>query len=125
MDEVRELDWVLDEEHWSVVTDHIVVTLLGVMLDGETARITVTIIGTTLTSNGGEAQEDWGLLTNLIEELGLAEMGYIVSDDTFTVGTSTLGVHNTLWNTLTSEVSELVNQVEVSQDDRTSWTSGH
>lgn len=52
-------------------------------------------------------------------------LGDIVGHDAFTVSTSTLGVDNTLWNTLTSEMGQLVDQVEVSEDDWATWTSGH
>ena len=40
-------------------------------------------------------------------------MGYFAD----TVSASTLGVHDTLRNTLTSEVRKLVKQVEIAQDD--------
>lgn len=51
MNEVRELDGVLDEEYWGVVTDHVIVAFLGIMLDGETTGITIAIICTSLTCN--------------------------------------------------------------------------
>lgn len=71
MNEIWELDWVLNEEYWCVVTDHIVVALFGVMLYSKSTWITVTIVGSTLTSNSGEAEEDWGLFADLVQELGL------------------------------------------------------
>jgi hypothetical protein len=51
VDEVWELDWILDEENWGVVADHIVITLLSVMLNRESTGITVAVVCTTLTSN--------------------------------------------------------------------------
>ena len=51
MNEVGELDGVLDEENRSVVSNHVVVALFSVMLDGETTRVTVAVVGTTLTSD--------------------------------------------------------------------------
>ena len=36
-----------------------------------------------------------------------------------------LSVNNSLWNTLTSEMSKLVEEVEVLSEDRTSWASSH
>lgn len=39
VNEVWELNRVLDEEDWSVVSNHIVVTLLSVELDGESSWI--------------------------------------------------------------------------------------
>lgn len=73
VDEVRELNRILDEEHRSVVANHVVVALLGVELNRESSGVTVAIVGTALASNGGESQEDWGLLADLIEEGGLCE----------------------------------------------------
>src|SRR5699024_9146109 len=40
VDEVRELDGVADEEDRRVVADHVVVALVGVELQGESARVT-------------------------------------------------------------------------------------
>lgn len=73
VDEVRELNRILDEEHRSVVANHVVVALLSVELNRESSGVTVTVVGTALASNGGESQEDWGLLADLIEEGGLCE----------------------------------------------------
>jgi hypothetical protein len=73
VNEVRELNRILDEEHRSVVANHVVVALLGVELDRKSSGVTVAIVGTALASNGGESQEDWGLLADLIEEGGLCE----------------------------------------------------
>jgi hypothetical protein len=72
VEEIWELDWVVDEENRGVVSNHIVVTLLSVMLDGKTTWVTITIISTTLTCDSGEAKEDWSLFTNGVQEFGLA-----------------------------------------------------
>lgn len=71
VDEVGELDGVLDEENGGVVSDDVIVALLGVELNGETTRITLQVRSTTLTGNGGESQEDRSLLANLAEETSL------------------------------------------------------
>ena len=73
VDEIGELDGVLDEEDWGVVADHIVVALLGVMLDGEAARVTVAIVGAALAGDGREAKEDGCALANGVHEGSLAE----------------------------------------------------
>jgi len=125
VDEVGELDWILDEEYRSVVADHIVIALLGVVLDGKSAGVTVAIVGTALTCDGRKAEEDGGLLSNLVQKLGLAKMGDVVSHNTFTVSSGTLGVDNTFGDTLASEVSQFVDQVEVSEDDGALRTSSH
>ena len=73
VDEVRELHWILDEEDRSIVSNHVVVSFFGVVLESETTRITITIVGSTFSSNSGETQEDGSLLSNLIHELGFAQ----------------------------------------------------
>jgi len=125
VDEIGELNGVFNEENGCVVSDHIVVTFLGVMLDSETTGVTVTVVGTALTGDGRETEEDGGLLADLVEELGLAKMGNIMSYNALTVSGSALSVDNTLGDTLTSEVGKLVNQVEVGQDDGALGTGGH
>ena len=73
VDEVRELHGVLDEEDRGVVADHVVVSLLSVMLDGKAARITIAVVSTALTSDSGEAEEDRRPLSNGVHEGSLAE----------------------------------------------------
>lgn len=73
VDKVGELDGILNEEDGSVIADHVVVTLLSVVLDREATGVTVAVVGTALTSDSREAEEDGGLLSNLVQKLGLAE----------------------------------------------------
>jgi len=47
MDEIWEFDWISDEEHRSVVSNHIIITFFGVEFYREATRVSVTIIGTT------------------------------------------------------------------------------
>ena len=73
MDEVWELHWIFDEEDWCVVSDHVVVALLGVVLDGESTWVSIAIVGSTFSSNSGESEEDWSSLANLAQEVCLGE----------------------------------------------------
>lgn len=72
VDEIRELDWVLDEENWSVVSYDVVVSFFGVKFDSETSWIPIAIVCTTFSSDSGEAQEAVGLLANTLQEVGLS-----------------------------------------------------
>lgn len=119
VDEDGELGGVSDEENRSVVTDEVVVSLLGVELDRETTGISGSIGGTLLTTDGGETADSLGLGANALEEVGAGQVGDIVSDLEDTVSTGTLGVDNTLGNSLTVEVSKDVNEVEVLEQKRT------
>jgi hypothetical protein len=50
VNEVGELDGVLDEENWSVVSNHIVVALFSIELNGESTRISLCISRAKLSS---------------------------------------------------------------------------
>ena len=52
VDEIRELDWVLNEENWSVVSNDVVVSFFGVKFDSETSWIPIAIVCSTLSSDG-------------------------------------------------------------------------
>ena len=80
MKDVWELDWVIDEEDWSIVAYHIVVALLCVELNGEATWISHSISSTSLTSDSGESKEKWGLLANLFQEGSLGKLGDIFGD---------------------------------------------
>jgi hypothetical protein len=125
VDEVGELDGILDKEHGSVVTDHVVVTVLGVEFDGKSSWVTVAVVCSTFSSNGRETQECWSTLTNLVEELSFSVFGNIVSDFEISMSSSTLGVDDSLGNTLTVEVGKLINQVEVLENDWAVRTCSH
>ena len=113
VDEMRELGRITDEEDGSVVEHPIEVTLLSPDLDSETTRVTSGISRSGLTTDSGEADSCTGLGANFFEEAGTGEVTDVVGNLEVTVGTSTLGVDDTLWDTLSVEVSEEVNVVEV------------
>ena len=43
VDEIWELDRILDKEHWSVISNHIIVSLFSVKLNGESSGVSVSI----------------------------------------------------------------------------------
>merc|ERR1719443_1687586 len=73
MKKIWELDWVIDEEDWSVVSNHIVVALLSVEFDCKSTWVSHGISSTSLTSNSRESEEQWSLLANFVQESGLGE----------------------------------------------------
>ena len=81
VNEVRELDGVTNEENGGVVSDHVVVSLFGVELNCEAARISLGISCTQLSCNSRESEEQRSALTNLIEELSLSESKFKVDKD--------------------------------------------
>jgi hypothetical protein len=118
VNEVGELLRIADEEDWGVVASHVPVALLGVELEGEPTRVTVGVSRSLLASDSGEAKEDRGALANGAQELGLGEVAYVLGHLKKAMGSGTLRVNNSLWDTLTVKVGELVNQVEVLQESR-------
>jgi|LakMenE18May11ns_1017448.scaffolds.fasta_scaffold9375487_1 hypothetical protein len=51
VNKVNKLDWIFDEEDWSIVSDHIVVAFLGVELNCETTWVTIAVICTSFSCN--------------------------------------------------------------------------
>mmetsp|Transcript_39289 Transcript_39289/g.51410 ORF Transcript_39289/g.51410 Transcript_39289/m.51410 type:complete len:217 (-) Transcript_39289:43-693(-) len=125
MNEVGELDGVLDEEHRGVVANHVVVALLGVVLDSEATGVAVAVVGTALAGDGREAKEDRSSLADCVHEGGLTEGRDVVGDFDVSVGTSALRVDDSLGDSLAGEVSELVEEVEVLGEDGAAGTSRH
>lgn len=125
MKEIWELNWVVNEKDWSIVSNHVIISLLGVEFDSEASWVSNGISSTSLSSDGGESKEEWGLLTDLVEEGGLGELGYILGDLEDSMGARSLGVDNSLWNSLSVEVSELINEGEVLKENWTFWSSSH
>lgn len=81
-------------ETYNVISNNVVVALLGEELDREASHITNGVRTALLATSGAKAEEHGGLLANAIEELGRGEGGYIVGDFKFTPGTGSLGMNN-------------------------------
>jgi hypothetical protein len=125
VDEVGELNGVFNEEDGGVVSDHVVVAFLGVELNSESTGVSDGIRSTSLTSDSGETEEARSALTNLVEEVGLGKFRHITGDFKVAVGSSSLSMDDSLGNSLSVEMSELVNEVEVLEDNRSVGSNGH
>ena len=125
MKEIWELNRIVNEKHWCIVSNHIVVALFSIEFDGKSSWVSNGIWSTSLTSDGGESKEEWCLLANFVKEAGLGEWGHIVSDFEDTMGCGSLSMHNTLWNSLSIEMGELVDECKVLQEDGSPGTSSH
>jgi hypothetical protein len=113
VDEVRELERVTDKEDGGVVPRHIVVAVLGVELDGESARVPLRVRRASFSADGREPGEDLRLLAYPGEEPGFGVPGDIGGDLEVAVGAASLGVDDALRDTLPVEVAELFQQVNV------------
>lgn len=118
VDEVREFGRVTYEEDGSVVKDPIPITFLGPELDGETARVTSSVGGPRFTTDGGETGGDANLLPGTLEEGLRGNVTQVMGDFKISVGTSTFGVDDTLWDTLAIEVSEEIDVMEILEEER-------
>src|SRR5699024_1610202 len=107
-----------------VVTDDVVVALLGVEAECETVDITPGVRGALLTGDGGETDTHRGDLTRL-EQISLGVLGHILGDVQLTEGTMTLGVGDTLRNVLTVEVGELLKEMDVIENVRALRAGGY
>jgi hypothetical protein len=125
MEEIWEFNWIIDEENWSVVSNHIVVTFFGIEFDGESSWVSDGISSTSFSSDSRESKEQWGSLSNGIEESSLGKMGNIIGNLEDTMSTRSFSMDNSLWNSFSIEVSKLIDQVEVLKEDWSIWASGH
>lgn len=91
-DIVRTLERIPDEEDGKVQADKIIVSILGVKLDGVTSRVSCFIGIFSTVRDGGETAEDGGFLADGGEEGGLGEVADVLGDDEFTKGGPAAGV---------------------------------
>ena len=115
MVEIRELERVAQEEDRRVVADHVPVAFLGVELDREAADIALGIGRAAFASHCGEAGEQFGLLADLREDLGLGVFGDVMGDGESAVGARALGMHATLGNYFAVEMGEFLQEPHILQ----------
>jgi hypothetical protein len=115
MNEHGELARVAEEEDGGVVEDPVPVTLLSVELAGKSSGVASTVRRALFTSDGGKADECLCLFANSLEHVDDSDITDIVGDLKLAVGACTLGVNYSLWDTLTVEVGEDVDEVEILQ----------
>ncbi|MNN54352.1 hypothetical protein D3C81_1691650 [compost metagenome] len=123
MDKVRELERVTDEENRGVVTHDVPVAFLGVKLYRKATRITLGVCRTALATYGRKTQEGFSLLTNRVKQLGLGESSDVLGDCKGAIGSGALGVYTPLRDVLAIEVSELLDQVEIVEQQRAAGAS--
>lgn len=121
VDEAREEDRVADEEDRRVVADQIPDSVLGVELDGESARVADGVGRAALTPDGREANGDRGALSDLAEHLRSGVLLDVrVGHLEVAEGAGSLGVHHALWDALAVEVGNLVQELDILQEERAS-----
>ena len=111
VEEVGGLHRVPEEEDGEVYSQHVVVALFGVELDGEAPDVAEQVGGAATADGRGEAAEDLGALAHGAEELGLGEHGQVVGHLEVAVGTHALGVRCSLRNPFSVEFLDFVDEV--------------
>ena len=107
MDDVRELDPVLDEEHRDVVADQVPRTFRSVELHREAAGVADRVRRSPGPEHCGETYEDLGLLT-LVEDAGPADPAAHAVGAEHPVCCGAPGVDDTLGNPLVVKVGDLL-----------------
>lgn len=119
VDEQGEVCGIPKEEDGSVVVHPVPVTFLGIKLYRETSGVSGRVCGTLLTTDGRESGNTFGLLANTVEHVDGANIANVIRHLKLSKGASTLGMDDTLGDTLAVKVGEQVDQVKVLQQKRT------
>ena len=115
VDEVRELDRVLDEEHRDVVPDQVPVALPGVELGGEAAHVPGQVRGALVARHRGEPDEHRRAQPGLGERVGPGDVGQRLVVLEVPVRPVAAGMDHPLGDPLVIEVEDLLPEVEVLQ----------
>lgn len=115
VNEVGELGRITNEEDWGVVVHPVPNTLLCLDLHRETTGITSSVRRSALSTDSAESYCGRSLLANGCEKGVGCDVRQVVCNFKVTVSTSTLGMNNTLRDSLSIEVGEEVNVVEICQ----------
>ena len=124
MDEVLKFLRIADEENRRIVADQIVVAFLGVELECEAAGIADGICRSRFLGDRGKPCQHGRALAFLAQKIGFAPRRHVLGDLEEAVSASTLGVNHTFGDPFTVELSHLLDQVMVLQQDRTVWAGG-
>jgi hypothetical protein len=123
MKKIGELDRVLNEEHRGVIANHIVVAFFSVELNSESSRVSNTVSRSSFASHCRESQEERSSLSDGIQELSLGKFSHIVSHFKIAMCTRALSVNDSLGDPFSVKLGELVNEVEILEEDRSSGAS--
>lgn len=113
VNKIGELNWVFNEEDWGVISNHVEVSFFSVELKSKSSRVSHGVRESLLSSNSGEPGEHGGSLADLVEELGFGVLGKIVGHFEVAMSASTNGVDYSLGNSLSIELSKLVNKMNI------------
>ena len=122
VNEVRELDRVLNEEHRHVVADQIEVAFIGVKLHRKSAHVTHGIARATRPLDGGKAREHRGLFPWVLEETGLGQGSMVFIGLEVSVRRRAPRMNDALGNALMVKVGDFFTHDEIFKQGRTAIT---
>src|ERR1700693_5110963 len=120
--EVREAQRIPKEKDWSIVSDDVPISVLGVELKSKPADIALRIGGPAFSGDGRKACEARRLLPNLRENRCLGVFCDVVSRGESSIRPPAFGMHPALGNDLAIKVCELLDQPDVLEQSRTTTT---
>ena len=78
-----EFDWVANKEDRQIIEDEILVAIFGEEPHGPSTHITDSITRTFLTGNGRDSLQNFRLLPNIFQKLGVGQIAYIMCNFEF------------------------------------------
>ena len=113
VNQIRELDRILDEEHRDVVAHDIPVALFGVELHREAAHIARQIGGAFIAGHGGETHEGRRLLARPLEQIGRGDVRKRLVVFEVSVGAISARMHHAFRNPLMIEMEDLLAKMKI------------
>ena len=110
---IRELDSITNEKNGKIVPNQIVVTILGIELDGKAAGVSDRICRASTSSDGGEANEHWGLFLRILNEFRLGVRLHALVNLEVAVCPCSFGMDNPLGDTFPVKMSHLLNKLNI------------
>lgn len=121
MYEGGEFDAVSYEEHGCIIANHVPISLLGIELDRETARIPGRITRSLLSADSRKPNGDFRFLADLAEDISITlyrlvsaclvsrirqthNICYVMRDLKFSKCACTFGMHHSFWNSFPIEM---------------------
>jgi len=101
MNEIRELFRVFNKKYRGIVSHQIPVAVIGIKLDGKTARVSFSISASLLTSDGGETHKDTALVACTAEQFCTCIPGNVAGNRESAKRPCAFGMNHTLGDTLT------------------------
>src|ERR1700676_5217568 len=111
--EVREAQRIAEEKDWSIVSDDVPISVLGIELESKPADIALRIGRPAFPSDGRKAREHRRLLSNLRQNRCLGVLGDVVSRGESSMRPPAFGVHPALRNDLAIKMCELLDQPDI------------